>query len=216
MLRWSGKTAYEVRHVRLTGPAFDDAWLAEHDDLALLQPTFFSVSDSRLSRESIQRLLQKYAFESCYIDGVPVTDNDAALLGNHPRPMYVMLRDTEVTDNGLAALNVTRLGLLDVGGSPVTATALQKAIAGSGLATIGVDAGQFTPELATTLAAIPTFSFLILSGKEVTDAHLELTKSIPKLRWLVLEETSVTPQAIEALRATHPNSELEVHVAPAP
>lgn len=199
-----GVQDYSQYTVHLVGAEIDDAWLAAHNDLADLRPNCLGLGDTRLSTRSIHRLLQKYQLERFLARGAPVTDAEAVLLGDDVDLMELTLRKTQVTDAGLRQIPMAKVYRLDVSGSPITASAIEECLAAKGLRWIVLDGGQFTPELATFLGTIPWLQQIELVGPEVTDEHLKLLPSMSALAGLWLEETSVTPEAIAAIRTAHP------------
>jgi hypothetical protein len=199
-----GVQDYSQYTVHLVGADVDDAWLAAHNDLADLHPNCLGLGDTRLSTQSIHRLLQKYQLERFLARGVPVTDGEAVLLGDDVDLMELTLRKTQVTDAGLRLIPMAKVYRLDVSGSPITASAIEECLSGKGLRWIVLDGGQFTPELATFLGTIPWLQQIELVGPEVTDEHLKLLPSMSALAGLWLEETSVTHEAIAAIRKAHP------------
>lgn len=198
------------RTVVLQGPEFDDDWLIEHDDLAALEFNELSIDGTRLSRESIHRLLQKHHVTCLGLANVPFSDEEAKLLEDNTDLHFVVLRGTDMTDEGFAALNLSGVFLLHVPESPVTAAALERQLAGRSIKFLGLDGRQFSPELAKFLGTIPTLQIIDLVGPEITDEHLDLLKLIPSLRGISLDQTEVSDEAIEQLRSAHPQLGLRV------
>ena len=55
--RLAGQKTRTGAHVALLGPGFDDAWLADHDDLRAVTAAQLAIRDTRLSREAVMRIL---------------------------------------------------------------------------------------------------------------------------------------------------------------
>ncbi|MFO1093492.1 MAG: hypothetical protein U0992_09295 [Planctomycetaceae bacterium] len=192
------------RTVVLQGPDFDDHWLATHDDFVAIEFNQLSIEGTRINRDAIHRLLQKHEINCLGINGGPFSDAEAKLLTNNISLHFLVLRGTEMTDEGFSHIPLFSVFLLNVAESPVTSAALEKRLTGLPLKYLGLDGRQFTPELAKFLGTMPTLQSIDLVGPEITDEHLELLKLIPGLRGLTLDETSVSPEALQALRTAHP------------
>jgi hypothetical protein len=196
--------------VALTGPGFDDAWLAAHDDLSAIAPNCLSISGTQLTGASLQRLLRKHQFERLAIIDTPLSDAEAELLHDDRDLKDLTLRNTDVTDRGFQAVRLSRLYHLDVSGSPISSAGLQQGLAAKGLRSIELDGRQFTPELARFLGSMPNLSSITLVGPEVTDEQVELLRLLPRLWGISLDQTSVSAEAIESLRAAHPGRGITV------
>jgi hypothetical protein len=200
--------------VTLSGEQFDDAWLATTDDLAALHPNCLQLLNTRLSRESMHRLLEKHQLERLIAYDVPLTDSEMELLQDDVDLMDVHLRNTQVTDAGLRLIPMANLYALDVSGSPITGPVIQECLAGTELLSITLDGRQFTPELVKFLGTFPRLQQIGLVGTEITDEHLQLLSTMPALTGLALDETSVSPEAITAIRTAHPGWRIYVDREP--
>lgn len=199
--------------VLLDGPKFDDAWLAEQHRLRSLPIDELLTSDTRLSRDALMGLFNDNDLTTLNVAGAPLTDADAAIIGRQERLTHLNLQQSKISDTGLAALNPARFSALDVSGTQVTSTALQQQLTGRQLQYLGVDGKQFTPELAAQLAGMSTFNMIRLAGPDVTDAHLELLEGFPRLLYINVDQTSVTAEAVESLKAARPQLQVDVHDA---
>ena len=187
------------------GPKFDDAWLAEQNDLRAVPIGELVSCNTQLSREAALRLLDSNRLFSFIVPGIPLTDADCQLIGEQEQLTHLSLMQSEITDAGLAVLNPKRLRTLNVAGTCVTSAGLQKELAGSQLQYLLVDGQQFTPELAAQLAQMKSLNMLSLIGPDVTDAHIKLLESVPNATYIGIDQTSATEAAIKVLRATKPN-----------
>ena len=61
-----------------------------------------SLGDTRLSRESIHRLLQKHQVECLGIENAPFSDAEAELFSSNVGLRFLVLRGTDMTDAGFS------------------------------------------------------------------------------------------------------------------
>lgn len=199
--------------VVLQGPQFDDEWLAAQKDLRQFDIRELFILDTRLSHSAVLRLINQNSLDYLAALGVPLTDADAAVLGGQEHLTRLILMRSELTDAGLAALQPQRLQVLNVAGTPVTAAALKKELMGGQLLHLAVDGHQFTPELAAQIAQMRTLTMIALYGPDVTDAHVKLLEAMPNIRYFRIDQTSVSEDAVAALRAARP-APVVIDVAP--
>ncbi|MBL8848971.1 MAG: hypothetical protein JNG89_04775 [Planctomycetaceae bacterium] len=201
-------------NVLLQGPQIDDAWLAAHHDLRSLDIRELMICDTGLSRESVLRLVERHSLDYLAAPGIPLTDDDAAILANQEHLTRFILMQSRITGAGLAALGPQRLQALNVAGTDITSADLQQELAGAGqLQYLVVDGRQFTPELAAQLSQMGSLNMLGLMGPDVTDAQVKLLESMSNLRHMRLEQTSATDAGIASLRTARPAPAM-IEVAP--
>jgi hypothetical protein len=199
-----GRRDHFKYEVFLNGPSFNDAWATEHKDLRSLPMRELLIANTRLSREAVLRLLGQNRLECFNAPGVPLTDEDAQRIGALEELTHLNLMQTQLTDAGLAKLKAGRLRNLNVAGTRVTSEALLKELAGVELQYLWLDGRQFTPELAAQLAQMKSLTMLALIGPDVTDSQLELLVPLQNVTYIRLEQTSVSEEAVAALRAARP------------
>ena len=200
--------------VFLDGPNFDEAWLVAQHDLRSLDVRQLMIRDTRLSRTAVLRLVERHSLDSLVAQGIPLTDADAGILADQKNLTHLTLMHSEFTDTGLAALNPQRLRALNIAGTRVTSVALQKELAGAPqLQYLMIDGQQFTPELAAQLSPMKSLYMIALIGPDVTDEHVKLLESMPNLRYMRMDQTSVSEEAVAALRAARP-APATIEVAP--
>ncbi len=139
--------------------------------------------------------------------GREIRDEDLAEVARHPKLRILKLGDTEISDAGLAHLQgATGLVMLGLRGTKVT---------DAGLAHLGNMKKLRSLLLARTavtdvglhwLQPLEGLEELGLSETAVTDAGLRLLGGLPKLGLLHVRGCAgVTPEGLDALRATHPD-----------
>jgi len=205
-----GKPSRNGDHVALVGEAFDDAWVADHNDLRELTIDHLAVDHTRLSRDAVMRILANQTPTILSVSGVALTDADAEYIGQLPKITVLNVMGSDITDAGLHALHPLQLRFLNVAGTNVTAAGLQTELAGSKLHCLSIDGHQFTPELAAQLAQMPTCTMMTLVGPDVTETHLQQLVSLPGLKMVSLYETSLSDDFIAALRTAKPNLKINV------
>ncbi|MFO1093480.1 MAG: hypothetical protein U0992_09230 [Planctomycetaceae bacterium] len=158
-----------------------------------------------MTREAVLRLLQRHDLETFTAPGMSITDDNAQQLGIQEHLIFLNVMQSDLTDTGFAALKPARLQFLYIAGTHVTADSLQRELSTNWtLQSLALDGRQFTPELAAQLAQMRSLTMMVLIGPDVTDAHVKLLESMPNIRYIRLEQTSVSEEAVAALRAARP------------
>jgi hypothetical protein len=181
----------------------------ELGDLRGLDISCLYVLNGALTGDEVARLVPVHPIELLRLVNVAGTDAVAHELRDSTTLRLTSFDDSDLSDAGLRELPLERIETLFVNGTEVTITGLQELRRAENLWGLVLDGGQFNDGALAVVKDLPKLRNLGLQGADVTDEHLLRARGI-KLEKLHLEGTSVTPEAIEALKAALPGCAVEV------
>jgi hypothetical protein len=191
------------------GMGLTDAGLAHVGRMSRLQS--LAVSGIPFSDSGLAQLRALRCLERLTIDSANITDAGLPCISGL-NIKGLSIRNTRVTDAGGEHLEkMTQLEWLSLGGPGIgdrTLVRLQKL---PKLKRLSLDSTQVTDDGLRHLQGMPALEELYLRGPVFSDAGLRDLSALPTLRRLRLAGLSVTPAAVDALRAALPECQIEVY-----
>ncbi len=186
-------TYVDLSQTRISDNSLEHLGLVE--SLANLDLSGTSIAGSGFSR------MVGTGLRSLDLRNSTVTDLGIASLVGLPNLNTLNLTDTPVTDAGIAMLGQLRsLEWLNLDGTPICGNGFAGLSESHSLASLTLTRCQLDEDSMRHLAELPVLMYLAL-GDGIGDRGVELLASSPRLSWLQLPATRLSPRGVETLGA---------------
>lgn len=176
-------TLHELRILNLEETAFDDAGLLRLEECVWMQR--LDLSFTRVTGTGVRALHNMTALRELNLYGTDTGDADLFVLDKIPGLRNLNLGLTRASDGCAKHLrNLRNLEVLNLGGTKVTDAILD------------------------TVVELPALQELVLWETQITDAGLDRIRCIPTLRYVDVDQSNVSPEAIQAFRPARPDVKL--------
>ena len=187
---------------------------AQHAQVLRGESIAIKLTQSKITSEQLSQLssLNEKLLE-LQLDAGVVDDVTIESLAQLTALEHLRLRDSSITDVGIAKLDPSKLSelrIINLPQSTLTAVGLQHLARFPKLVQLRLSASQLDDRAAEVLATFPTLRSLHLIGPRFTDAALDQLGKAPKLSSLYIDECHLNDAAWERLFKAKPN--IHVHI----
>ena len=200
----------DIQDLRLSDLAVTDKALAEIGKLKGLQA--LQVDGTEVTDEGLRQLdLPKLG--GLDLEHTGITDLGISYMYKFlPRIDYLSLRDTKVTDNGLAKLiGLNRLATLILSNTPVTDAGMVYIKRMRKLSALELAGDNITDDGLSTLAGMSTLTKLDLRETKITDRSVDVLSGMHALEHLNIGGTSISAVAFGRLKESLPRCAVSVN-----
>ncbi|MFG0335916.1 MAG: hypothetical protein ACF8TS_21365 [Maioricimonas sp. JB049] len=162
-----------------------------------------SLSGSRVDADVLRLLTALPRLRKLHLDGVSTTSGEDIELPSLPRLQTLTATSTAISDRTLDGLDLEDLEILSLG-ERISSRGLQRLLAPGTVHTLALSRQPVDAGLLETIHSCPRLRNLLLYGCEVKEEQLTNGPLPENLKTLRLTGTRMSPEAVKALRAAHP------------
>ena len=204
------RSCKRLERLDLKGTKITDTALEHLTSLPMLK--WLDISFTQVTDGGFDSLLNVSKLEALIVGGNKLTSRSLPVLKLFPALKHLDLSGKQRTDSGLWGLELTDLNMdqiaaihqlqsLNLAGTRISDLGASKLSALKGLHSLNLDGTQVSERSLRMVAALPKLQRLSLwHCQKVHDKDVELLQTMKSLAILDLTETSVTGQALQALK----------------
>ncbi len=191
-------------------PSFDEALarVRSGEAIAIRMTKAKITAEQLLELSSVSERLLELQLDAGIVD-----DDSIAAIANLEALEHLRLRESPITDAGIAKLDpvhLPELKILNLPQASLTLAGLEHLARFPSLVQLRLSASKFDDRAAEVLASFPSLRSLHLIGPKFTDVALEHLANAPKLSSLYIDDCHLSDAAWQKLFQAKPN--LHVHI----
>lgn len=162
------------------------------------------LAHTRVTDMELRQLLCLSRLRQLDLKGTDISDEGLRVLSEHPNLDKLTVSNTPITDAGLKHLRRLKLKEVSLGGTSVSDDGLRSFLCETTVEMLDLSETRITDRTLEIVASIDGLRILNVAGTDITDAGLGYLHGLKNLSFVSVENTKVSPSAVEELRRALP------------